>query len=106
MIGGCADVEAYCGHAAYGGIVRATCPATCGLCCYDDDARAVALARQAGATIGGCADVRSYCGHPRYGGTARATCPLTCGACGDERRLAEGKDPIADELDWIEELTA
>merc|ERR1712228_443678 len=32
MVSGCADVQSFCEHAAYGSIVRATCPATCGSC--------------------------------------------------------------------------
>merc|ERR1712087_862648 len=32
MVSGCADVQSFCEHAAYGSTVRATCPATCGSC--------------------------------------------------------------------------
>ena len=31
-ISGCAEVQSYCDHAAYGSTVQAVCPATCGLC--------------------------------------------------------------------------
>ena len=88
--------------------MQATCPVTCGSCtpCADNDARAIALASRFGYTISGCASTEPFCEHAAYGGTVRATCPLTCGSCtAPVRRLADGKDPNADELDWLEEVT-
>merc|ERR1719356_1156268 len=74
--------------------------------CVDDDARVIALASHIGLTISGCAAVQSYCEHAAYASTLQATCPATCGSCtAPVRRLADGKDPNADELDWIDELT-
>merc|ERR1719517_394836 len=32
IVSGCADVQSFCEHAAYGRTVRGTCPATCGSC--------------------------------------------------------------------------
>jgi len=108
-ISGCADVESYCEDAAYGSTVQAICPATCGLCtapCADDDAQAIALASGAGFTISACDDVQPYCEHSAYGSTLQTICPATCGLCTRRvRRLADGKGPYADELDWIDELT-
>jgi len=71
--------------------------------CANNDARIILLVSGVGFTIGGCADVESFCEHPAYGSTVQETCPVTCGSCA--RRLADGKDPNADELDWIEEVT-
>jgi Cu/Zn superoxide dismutase len=104
-ISGCADVKAFCKHGAYGSVVQATCPETCGLCtpCSDDDAKAIALASGVGYTISGCVDVKAFCEHGVYGSVVQATCPATCGSC--TRRLADGKNTNADELDWVEGLT-
>jgi len=106
---GCADVPSFCEHAAHGSTVQATCPATCGLCtapCTDDDAQMIAMANGAGYEISGCADVQPFCEHAALGSTVQATCPLTCGLCmAPARRLADGKDPNADELERIDELT-
>merc|ERR1719188_1908958 len=108
-IGGCADMQSYCEHAAYGSTVQAICPATCRMCaasCTDDDTRIIELASGAGLTISGCADVQSFCHNAAYGSTVQATCPATCGSCtAPVRRMTERKDPIADEFDWIDELT-
>jgi hypothetical protein len=96
-VGGCADVKAFCEHEAYGSVVQATCPVTCGLCtpCADDDAEAVSLASGHGITISGCAAVMSFCNHGTYGSVVQATCPATCGSC--SRRLADAKGTNADE---------
>jgi len=64
------------------------------------------MAIGAGYEISGCADVQPFCEHAALGSTVQATCPLTCGLCmAPVRRLADGKDPNADELDWSEETT-
>jgi hypothetical protein len=51
-ISGCAAVSDFCSHRKYGGVVQATCPATCGLCgpCADDDDHIAALASGHGLT--------------------------------------------------------
>merc|ERR1740121_3533137 len=42
--------------------------------------------------------------HPAYAPVVQETCPFTCDAC-EDRRLADGREPTADELDWIEEMS-
>jgi len=103
-ISGCDFAKSFCEHVAYGSHVQATCPETCGLCCADDDAQIIALASNEGYTISGCDFAKSFCEHVAYGSLVQATCPETCDSC--TRRLAGGKDPNDEELDWVEEMIA
>jgi hypothetical protein len=74
--------------------------------CADDDAQIIVLAKLVGYMVSGCVSVQPFCEHAAYSSIVQATCPATCGSCtAPDRRLADGKDPNADEFDWIDELT-